>query len=107
VRQQEPLTREELERLWRRERQMTWFHAAAMGVFLLAAVAAFHYGDFAWFRHVLLGLIVILVLAATILQLRERCPRCGTRLRTKILMQLPDKCGACGVAFTRPASASR
>ena len=99
---QEPLTREELERLWRRERQMTWFHSAAMVVLLLIGVAAYRYGDLAWFRGLFVGVVGVLVVAAGVLQLRERCPRCGARLRTKVLVLLPDKCGACGVALSRP-----
>ena len=39
---------------------------------------------------------------ATMLQLREKCPRCGSRLRTKSLLRLPDRCNMCGIPFERP-----
>jgi hypothetical protein len=99
--QPEPLTHDQMERLWRWERQLTWLHAAAMGGFLLAGVAANRFGDLAWLNQPLLAGAIALLLVAGVLQLRERCPRCGTRLRSKILRLLPDKCFACGVAFPR------
>jgi predicted Zn-ribbon and HTH transcriptional regulator len=43
-----------------------------------------------------------MVAAATVLQLRERCPRCNARLRTKSLLRLPARCNICGIAFDRP-----
>jgi hypothetical protein len=102
LRDPEPLTPEELGRLWRWERQMARFHATAIAALVLAAAAAILYSDVAWFRRTLLAAIAVLVLAATVLQLRERCPRCGARLRVKSLLRLPDKCGVCRVAFPRP-----
>jgi len=81
---------------------MTWFHAVAMGVLLLIGVAAYRYGDLAWFRGAFVGVIAILVGAAAVLQFRERCPRCGARLRTKVLVLLPDKCSTCGTSLLRP-----
>lgn len=102
MREPEPLTHDELERLWRWERRMARFHAAAMVVLLLGAAAAVLYGDLAWFRRSLLGAIAALVLVATILQVQERCPRCRARLRVKTLMRLPERCGICGVVFQRP-----
>ena len=50
----------------------------------------------------LLAFVLVLVAVATMLQLRERCPRCGARLRTKSLLRLPRGCRICGVAFERP-----
>jgi hypothetical protein len=105
VRQKEPLTPEELDRLRRRERQMTGFHAAALGVLLLTGLAAYRYGDLAWFRGLFLALIAALAAVAAVLQLRERCPRCGARLRSKLLLALPERCRVCGVSFQRPSSA--
>lgn len=105
MRQQEPLTPEELEGLRRRERQMTGFHAAAMGILLLVGLGAYRYGDLPWFRGLFLALIAALVAAAAILQLREGCPRCGARLRSKLLLALPERCRVCGVSFQRPAAA--
>lgn len=107
MRQQEPLTAEESERLWRWERQVSWLHIAAMGGLLLAGVAATRFGDRAWLQYPLLGGFAALVASATVLQMRGRCPRCGTRLRGKLLAVLPDKCAVCGVAFPRPPTADR
>ena len=81
---------------------MTRFHAVAMSLLVLCAAAAYFWSDVAWVRRSLLGVVLILVAAATVLQLREKCPRCGARLRTKSLLRLPAKCSMCGVAFERP-----
>ena len=102
MRAPEPLTPDELQRLWRWERHMTRFHAVAMTALVLCAGAAFLWSDIAWVRRSLLALVLLLVAAATVLQVREKCPRCGSRLRTKSLLRLPAKCGVCGIAFARP-----
>jgi hypothetical protein len=102
MRPQEPLTREESEPLWRWERRITWLNVAAMGGLLLAGVAAHRFGDFAWLQRPFLGGAIVLIAAAAVLQFRERCPRCGARLRSKLLNLLPDKCASCGVDFPRP-----
>jgi hypothetical protein len=104
---QEPLTRAELERLWRWERQMTWLYGAAMAGFLLAGVAANRFGDLAWLHRPLLAGAAILVVAAAVLQFRERCPRCRARLRSGILRMLPGRCSQCGVPFPRQPPADR
>ena len=98
---QEPLTHEEMEGLWRWERQITWLNVAAMGCLVLASVAAYRFGDFSWLQRPLLAAVLILVAVAAILQLNARCPRCGARLRSRILRLLPDKCSTCGVEFPR------
>jgi hypothetical protein len=100
--QPEPLARDEMERLWRLERQVTWLHISAMGVLLLGSVAIHNYGDVPWLRVPVLTGIIVLVAAAAVMQFRVRCPRCGTRLRSKLLTVLPDKCATCGVDFPRP-----
>ena len=102
MRQQEPLTPEELEQLRRRGGQMAWFHAAAMATLMIGAVGISRYGDLAWFRHALVAAVAVLVLAGAVLQLRQRCPRCGARLASRLLMLPPEQCGTCGVALTRP-----
>ncbi len=81
---------------------MTRFHAVAMPLLVLSAAAIFMWSDIAWLRRSLLVLVLVLVGAATVLQLRERCPRCRARLRTKSLLRLPERCPMCGVAFERP-----
>lgn len=98
----EPLRRDELQRLWLWERQMTRFHAVAMTLLVLFAAAAYFWSDITWVRRSLLVLVVLLVGAATVLQVREKCPRCGSRLRTKSLLRLPANCSICGIAFERP-----
>ena len=102
---QEPLTGEEMQRLWRWERQVSWLYVAAMGGFLLASVAANRFGDLAWISRPLLAAALLVLAAAGALQFRERCPRCRTRLRSGVLKMLPDKCSTCGVAFPRPPKA--
>jgi hypothetical protein len=102
VRAPEPLTRTELQRLWRWERDMGRFHTAAIAALLVCALAIYLYSDIAWARRSVLVAVIALVAAATVLQLRERCPRCNARLRTKTLLRLPARCHFCGVAFERP-----
>ncbi len=102
MRNLEPLSRDELERLWRWERHMTRFHAVAMTLLLVCAAATFLWSDIAWLRRLLLAIVLLLVAAATMLQLREKCPRCGARLRTKSLLRLPERCSICKIAFERP-----
>lgn len=106
MRPQEPLTLEEMGPLWRWERQVLWLNVAAMGGFLLAGLAANRLGDLAWVHQPLLAGAIVLLLAAGVLQVRARCPRCRTRLRSKILRMLPDKCAVCGVQLPRPPSAN-
>jgi hypothetical protein len=103
--EQQPLTPVELERLRRRERQTIFFHAAALGVLLIAGFAAYRSGDVPWLRGLFLALLAALAAAAAVLQLRERCPRCGARLRSRLLLAVPEKCTACGVSFERPSTA--
>jgi hypothetical protein len=97
--QAEPLTQAELEPLWHRERQVSWLQIASMVGLLLAGVSAQRIGT--WLANPLLAGTLILLVAATVLQVRSRCPRCQTRLRGKLLRMLPEKCPACGVAFPR------
>ena len=106
MRPQEPLTREEMEPLWRRERQVGWLNIAAMGAFLLASATGYRDGALAWFARPLLAGVLVLLLAAALLQFRARCPRCRVRLRSKIMKMLPDKCAVCGVELPRPPSAN-
>jgi hypothetical protein len=98
---QQPLTPAELDRLRRRERQTGWFHLATLGVLLAGGLGAWRYGDLAWFRGLFLALLAALAVAAAFVQLRERCPRCSARLRSRLLLALPDKCPACGVSLQR------
>jgi hypothetical protein len=103
---QEPLAREEMEPLWRWERQVGWLNIAAMVAFLLASAIGYRDGTLAWLSRPLLAAALGLLLIAALQQFRARCPRCRARLRSKILKVLPDKCAACGVQLPRPPSAN-
>jgi hypothetical protein len=81
---------------------MIRFHAIAATLLGLGAASAYYWSDVTWLRRSLLVLVLALVAAATVLQLRERCPRCRARLRTKTMLRLPAKCAFCGVAFDPP-----
>jgi hypothetical protein len=99
---EKPLTPEEWERFERRERQAALVHAAALGAFLLAALAAYRWGDSTWIRGLFIGVIGVLVAAGAVAQLSQRCPRCGARVRRKLLVAPPDACAACGVRLGPP-----
>jgi hypothetical protein len=104
MQQPAPLTRAELEPLWRRERQVSWLQIAAMAGLLLAGVLAQRVGTLAWAAGPLLAGVLVLLVAASVLQVRTRCPRCRTWLRGKLLRILPDRCRGCGVEFPREPS---
>ena len=97
MRRPEPLTPPELQRLAVWERSIKRFHAAAIPVLLACAAAVLFWSDVAWLRRSLLVLVLVLVVIATLLQLRERCPRCNARLRTTMLLRLRQRCHYCGV----------
>jgi hypothetical protein len=105
IRPQEPLAREEMEPLWRWERQVSWLNIAAMVAFLLAGAIGYRDGTLAWLARPLLAAALGFLLVAGLWQFRVRCPRCRARLRSKIIKLLPDKCAACGVELPRPPSA--
>ena len=96
-----PLTGAELARLWHWERGMRRYYIAASAGLALA-VLAIMYSDSAYVRRAMLVLVLGLVVAAAILQARERCPRCGARLRFRSSLILTDLCRVCGVEFARP-----
>jgi hypothetical protein len=102
---QDPLTQHEVAPLWRRERLVGWLQIAAMAAFLLAGAVGYRDGAVTWLGYPLLASVLVLLFAAAVLQFGARCPRCGARLRSKILKMLPDNCAACGVELPRPPSA--
>jgi hypothetical protein len=106
MRQPEPLTREEMEPLWDRERRVSWLQVGSMVGLLLAGVFAQRISTLAWLAGPLLAGALVLLGAASVLQVRTRCPRCQTWLRGKLLRMLPDKCHGCGVEFPRQPPAS-
>jgi hypothetical protein len=97
VHRPEPLNPHELQRLGLWERNIKRFHAAAIPVLLASAMAVLFWSDVAWLRRSLLVVVLALLVIATLLQLRERCPRCNARLRTTMLLRLRERCHYCGV----------
>ena len=81
---------------------MIRYYAMAMTTIAILAALAVTYGESPWARRSALGVALVLVLAAAVVQFRERCPRCGSRLGTQSRLLLPDKCRKCGVVFERP-----
>ena len=98
-----PLTGVELARIWRWERHMIVFYACAITLIATAMAAAVSFGDIAWLRRSLLGLVLVLVVAGSFVQFREKCPRCGRRLGSQSRLLLPERCRGCRVKFERPA----
>lgn len=81
---------------------MVRFYAVSTAVIVGALALAIAYSEIAWARRTLLGITLVLVIAATMLHFRERCPRCRARLKLTSGFMLPNKCRACGVPFERP-----
>jgi hypothetical protein len=96
------LTGVELARIWRWERHMIVFYACAITLIATAMAAAVSFGDIAWLRRSLLGLVLVLVVAGSFVQFREKCPRCGRRLGSQSRLLLPERCRGCRVKFERP-----
>ena len=97
-----PLTSEETRRLWRWERWMVRLSAMAIMMVAAALGTAHLYGDSPAIRAGVTGSAILVLLAVLVMHLRERCPRCDTRLASGLSLLLPDKCRRCGVAFPRP-----
>jgi len=97
-----PLTASELARIWRWQRRMFVFYGVAIALLALAGALMLMFGDLAWVRRAALALLFVLLVAATIVQFRERCPRCGLRLGSQGRLFLPEQCRGCGVFFERP-----
>jgi len=77
-------------------------YAMAMTVIALGVGVVVAYGEHPLVRFLVLATVLGLVLLATIVQFREKCPRCGTRLGRQSRLILPDQCRTCGVEFARP-----
>ncbi len=43
--------------------------------------------------------MLLLVAAAVVAQLSQRCPSCGARIGRKSGLRIPESCAGCGVAF--------
>jgi ribosomal protein S27AE len=59
------------------------------------------FGKLAWVRRAALVLLLALIAAATFVQFRERCPRCGRRGGWHRRLFLPAQCPGCGAEFVR------
>jgi hypothetical protein len=97
-----PLTPSELARIWRWQGRMFAFYGIAIALLALAGVPMLTLGTLAWVRRAAVALLLGLLVAATMVQLRERCPRCGLRLGSHGRVFLPEQCRGCGVVFERP-----
>jgi hypothetical protein len=97
-----PLTPSELARIWRWQGRMFAFYGIAIALLALAGVSMLTFGNLAWVRRAAVALLLGLLVAATMAQFRERCPRCGLRLGSHGRLFLPEQCRGCGVVFERP-----
>ena len=82
------------------------FYGIAIALLAAAGAAMFGFGELAWVRRAALGLLVLILALATIVQFGERCPRCGLRLGSHGRLFLPEQCRGCGVVFQPPPAAS-
>jgi hypothetical protein len=81
---------------------MIRYYAMAMTVVAAGVGAIYLHGEKPWARPLILAVVLAIVLFATWVQSRERCPRCGSRLGRQSRLILPDTCRVCGVKFPRP-----
>jgi hypothetical protein len=94
-----PLTPAERARIRRWQRHMFVYYGIAMIMLALAAGLTALFFEMPWVRRAALGMLLVLVIAATLVQFRERCPRCGMRLGSQGRLFLPERCRGCGIAF--------
>ena len=96
------LSAEENARIWRTERRALRL-AAFAATLLAAALALPHlFGDSHGVRYALMLVALAIILAAAIIQLRIRCPRCGARLAMQSALMVPEGCKSCGVRIRHP-----
>lgn len=96
------LSRAEISRLWRSERQVTRLFALATTVLAAAMGLVLVYPEPSEVRYFVLLLALGLLLASVYVQFTIRCPRCRARLATQSLLFLPEKCKVCGVTINHP-----
>jgi hypothetical protein len=82
------------------------FYGIATALLGVAVGLMLAFGDLGWVRRAALGVLILLVVLATAVQFRERCPRCGMRLGAHGRLFLPDQCRGCGVDFQPSSVAS-
>lgn len=97
----QPLTASQLNALWQAERRALRLYAVAVTI-LAAALGLSHLAIVTpELRYLLLLGALALVLAAVVVHLAIRCPRCNARLGAQSLL-LPAKCKSCGVEIAHP-----
>ena len=96
---QKPLAPAELARLRIWHRNMMLFYAAAMTVIIGAALLLPRIPQTTWAPRATLAVLAVLIVAGAIVQFRERCPRCLTRIGRQSRFVLPRQCRKCGVPF--------
>ena len=94
-----PLTPAERKRIWRWQHRMLLFYGIAIALLALAGALMLRFDELTWVRRAALALLLVLIVAATFVQFRERCPRCGRRLGSQGHLFLPAQCPSCGVEF--------
>jgi hypothetical protein len=75
------------------------FNGIAIALLAVAVGLMLAFVDLVWVRRAALGVLILLVVLASAVQFRERCPRCGMRLGAHGRLFLPEQCRGCGVAF--------
>jgi hypothetical protein len=98
----DPLTHQELQRIWRWKRWMIRYYAMAITMLAVGVGAGHFYGDKPWARPLIIAGVLAFVLFTISALFREKCPRCGSRLGGQSRMILPDECRGCGVEIPRP-----
>jgi len=96
-----PLTAEECHRIWRWEGLMIGYYATAMVLIVLSMLLLSVVPESSLARGAVIGLILLLIVVGYVVQFRERCPRCRTKLGRQARVLLPLKCKSCGVVFPR------
>ena len=91
-----PLTPAERKRIWRWQHRMLLFYGIAIALLALAGALMLRFDELTWVRRAALALLLVLIVAATFVQFRERC---GRRLGSQGRLFLPAQCSGCGLEF--------
>lgn len=84
------------------ERFLRRFYMGSITALLAAMLVVLYVSENAIARRSILVLALGLVVAATVIQRRVRCPNCHSRLGFPSKMRFPDFCPACRAHFPRP-----
>ncbi len=96
------LNAEEIAHVLGWQRWMYRYYAFAAVAMLATLAFAQRYGESAASQLAVLVTVVVLVVAASIVQFHGRCPRCQTRLGRQTRLVMPPACRVCGVPFLEP-----